>query len=314
MKEIVDGFLALDLSDLLALFDQVIKNPGSNPQASLLVLGGVVVLTLLAVVIAILVITSRDDDDDDGTIEAGLQPETIVERTVMVERPPREPLTPEERRWLATRSFLLGALGLSLIWLLTGITTGSEAMCLSCHGSDMPHSERLVEEGSDPHASTSCVRCHGSGGVFGSLTYDVPGRAIHFAEGIIAPKTASGFGKPIASSACSSCHRRMGDGIVTVERRGVRVKHKEPLDAGATCVGCHEMQRLTGAVGSWTVGMSACLRCHDNVQASSECSDCHVKDVAQALHVNREPSPRRLVPETKCYTCHDERACDSCHG
>jgi hypothetical protein len=60
--------------------------------------------------------------------------------------------------------------------------------------------------------------------------------------------------------------------------------------------------------------MSSCLRCHDNEQASAECEYCHTRDIAYAVHVNFDPSPKRLVPDTRCGSCHDETKCDACHG
>lgn len=329
IREIIDALLSFRFADLTALLDSVIKNPLANLQASLLVLAAVVVLTLLAIVAAIMFLGFSDDDDEEEEEDEPVREKRPV-RTAATpsarQVEPAVPLTPQQRRVRRAQSFLVGTVAVIAVWLLMGVTTGSDVMCLSCHAEDSPHVVREdaksredsgqdeEETASDPHVSTACVRCHEPGGVATGLTISVPSRVTHFVKGMTTPRAAKRYGVPVASSSCSSCHTGLSDRTVTVQARGVRVSHKEPLDAGATCVDCHEMQVRSGAVGAWTVGMGACLRCHDNKTASAECTSCHTRDIAYAVHVNREPEPKRLVTQKRCYTCHEQRACDSCHG
>lgn len=321
MNEYVDAILAFDIDALFALVRQVIDNPLSNVQASLLLLIAVVVVTLLAIVVAILVIGFGNDNEDDrtagGRVGAAARPRGVPARAPRQSRPPRQPrppLTRAERRARLAGTVAVTIASLVAAWVLAGITTGTDTMCLSCHRSDMPHTDRLAEEPADPHAKTGCVRCHEPGGVTGSLTYSVPSRVAHFAQGIAGAEDVRGYGAPVASAACARCHRGDVRETATVEERGVRISHVEPLEAGAVCLDCHEMQTVTGVVGTFTVGMAPCLRCHDNEQVSAECDYCHTKDIAYAVNVNIEPQPKPLVPDKRCGSCHDQTSCDACHG
>lgn len=319
-QEYVDALLKVQLSDLLAVLDQTVNNPLANLQASLLILASVVVITLIAVVAAIMLLGFSDDDDEEGEegdFAASMPSDPPVRASgggASAPRPAPVPLTPEQRRLARAQSVLFGTLAVVVVWGAFSVTTASETMCLSCHRDDMPHAERSLEKPEDPHAQVNCIRCHESGTTLGYLTYDVGSRVGHYALGVASPKRAQGYGVPITGGACSSCHTGLAAKTVTVEDRGVRVSHKEPLDAGATCTDCHELQKLTGVIGGWTVGMSSCLRCHDNVQASAECDSCHTKDIAFAVHSNTKPEPKRQIVGKRCYTCHEKAACDSCHG
>jgi len=323
VNEYIDALLAFQFDDFFALVGQVIDNPLANVQASLMLLITLVVVTLLAVVVAILIIGFGDDSDAPrapagkrrtaGKSAASTPAARKAARAA--EKADRAPLTAEARRRRLAGTTATVMVSLLAAWLLAGVTTGAETMCLSCHGGDMPHTERLVDEGStDPHRSTNCVRCHEPGGVVGSLTYSVPSRVAHFAQGIAGAEAVAGYGVPVASDACERCHAADVRGTVTVEDRGVKISHAEPLEAGAVCVDCHEVQKATGVVGTFTVGMAPCLRCHDNEQASAACEYCHTKDIAYAVHVNIEAQPKVLVPDKRCGSCHDQTSCDACHG
>lgn len=321
MMEYIDALLSADPGEILALIAGVINNPLSNVQASLLLLIALVILTLLAILVAILVLGYRDEHSEDGVESdagdvVGRARVSATSTRDSSSTTVRESLSCEERGWRVATSVLIVLGCAALAWLLSGVTTGSEGMCLSCHRADVPHVERSVSpESSDPHQATACIRCHESGGVVAGLTTGVPGRVLHFAQGVLTPQRMTRYGRPIALGACVSCHGDVAERTLTVEARGLRVSHREPLDAGALCTDCHELQAVSGIVGSYTIGMSSCLRCHDNEQASAQCSSCHVKDIAYAMHVNRQPTPRRLVPDKPtCGTCHDQDRCDACHG
>jgi nitrate/TMAO reductase-like tetraheme cytochrome c subunit len=312
VNEYIDAILNADFSTIWQLIVSVVNNPLADVQASLLVLVAFVVLTLLAIVIAILVLGFGGDEDEG---EEGVEAEPVVERPkVGAVRPPKPVLSPADRRFRIALNLVWVFVAIAVFWIVAGITTGSDTMCLSCHEQDMPHAERLAEESEDPHLKTACVSCHETGGAFAAVTFAVPARVTHFAQGIAGAEKVRGYGSPVASAACARCHESELRETLEVEARGVRVSHVEPLEAGATCLDCHEIQSTTGSVGNWTVGMAPCLRCHDNEQASAECESCHTKDIAYAVHVNIEPQPRDLVPNPQCGTCHDETRCDACHG
>jgi hypothetical protein len=61
--------------------------------------------------------------------------------------------------------------------------------------------------------------------------------------------------------------------------------------------------------------MNLCVTCHDGVTVSSECSLCHVADVAFTPAITRGYKPSKISDTwDSCYRCHAEQPCTSCHG
>lgn len=196
-------------------------------------------------------------------------------------------------------------------WFATGITTLAPSVCESCHADNIHAATSMPE---DPHESTSCVRCHEAGGYTGALTFGVPGRVAHVVSGALELSGARSYGY-VASGSCESCHHDGIAGTTISEQKAVRISHREPIEAGAECLDCHRIS--DGVVGVYTTKMVPCLRCHDGVQVSAECSFCHTGDVALAITGRSQPSTataERQVPNPDCGGCHTQETCDSCHG
>lgn len=312
LRETYDALLTVDLNSVWALLGQVVSDPGSDPRAAMLALLILLIVTGIAVSAAVLVFLSGSEQERPAPAAAdrvSVSPQPAQKSA----RPPA--LSREEGAWRVARTVLAGLIVLSGAWIAVGASTSTELTCLSCHESGLPHTERLIDESSvDPHRETPCIRCHEPGGTVARVTHNVPGRLAHFLLAVLQPESSWQYGRPIHSSACESCHNAVAAAVLTSEARGIRVSHREPMEAGAMCVDCHEIQQVSGAVGAWTAGMSACLTCHDDDTASAECESCHVKDFSYAIHVNREPQPRRLVQDIDCGSCHDQTSCDDCHG
>ncbi len=145
--------------------------------------------------------------------------------------------------------------------MLAGFTTSQTSVCLSCH-SGSAHSKAEA----DPHQSVRCVSCHEQGGILGSLTSAVPRRAAHFATGILNAGPRVSYGSTSRRGACLGCHRVRCVPPSWCRDRGIRISHREPLDAGAECLDCHAL--ADGAVSNRTTGMAPCLqvpRRHDRL-------------------------------------------------
>lgn len=295
----------LDVSvfqDLGTRLLELLWDPTSNLTAALLlygIIGIVVVIVIVAVLMAVLSIPD-DEHDDEGR--------DVVEtpRTTAPE-PPREVVEPRAR--LVTLGITLAVI--AAIWLAAGYSTSQTVVCAGCHTSE-PHAISETAGLVDPHADASCVGCHEPGGLFGHYVVSVPFRALHFVDGVVEPSLQPGYGRP-TQSGCLSCHRRDVIGTTISEARGLKMSHKEPLEAAAACLDCHRYEG--GIVSQHNAGMNPCLRCHDSRQASSECSTCHDRQAAAAARARSTDFASAQVEQVRCGGCHDERReCDPCHG
>lgn len=280
----------------------LLREPTANPTASVILLAAFVLLLLIAIV-AWLLLLQQPVRRTAGQVSAGGQKGRPKEP---VEVEP-EPLGVTLLRWVAVPILVLSA-----AVVLAGFTTGSRASCLSCHEKN-PHAEAGAL---DPHADVTCVSCHEVGGPLSRSTVLLPARINHFFADTDA-KLPQPYGRPISSATCRGCHLDALSGITTNSARGIRNKHKEPLEAGAQCVDCHAL--ASGVVSNQTVGMESCLRCHDGDQAAAECDTCHSEDPARAIRSVPETAgalAARQVENPQCSSCHDQQAegCDKCHG
>lgn len=302
----ITDLLGFDPARLIQQITQLIYAPTTNVLASSLLLATAVLLVVIVMIGLILLVLRR--------------PKSRAHRTTIVLDASGEPVSvsvdsikPKADKSARLRGLVfLGAL-LILFWLAAGYSTMQSAVCAECH-SDTPH-EMLVDPA--PHAGTDCVRCHEPGGWTYSMTVALPSRVVHLVQGFNPPEKLAEYGRSDSSS-CLSCHDA---GIrVTTEnvRRGIRVSHKEPLEAGARCSDCHRPNEAGVIAGSYG-GMNPCLRCHDGDRAANDCTLCHTKDIAAAQVADRFPlekGAKILVtdPKMRCYDCHDPAPCDSCHG
>jgi len=322
-----EALQALDLNALWSELLRLVRDPYSNFIAALLMLAIVVIFLLIVASVVIVFISSRSSkkrnareleelqyllavlDAQEGRVqEEGAAPAAMPEA-------PRRPSVGERLRaypWLA----MLGTTSavLAVMMLALGATTSASTVCAGCHIAT-PHS--TAERGgiADPHARVDCVACHESSGWLGSMTIEAPGRYLHFVNGLRKSPGASQYGT-VVSAPCYRCHGTIAESTTIDEDRGVKMAHKQPLEAGAECRDCHSAS--TGVVSSLTVGMAPCLRCHDGTDQPATCTTCHTKDVGLATRSHANPAEmrgRELIDTPDCGSCHDQESkCDPCHA
>lgn len=301
----LEELLGFDLGAVFAQIGQLVYEPSSNVLASSLLLAAFIVVLGILLTAAILFVLAARRRHEEAEAQGALEL-AVNEADIELDERTYDPLSARLRVLLLFVALLAG------LWVVTGVSTSSVEVCTSCHTD--PHAR--LEEGL-PHADLTCVQCHEPGGGVQSATISVPSRLVHVVQGIRGLGELSEYGR-VDSSSCRTCHEEIVTTTTENERRGIRVSHLEPIEAGARCIECHRPNTegvISGAYG----GMNTCLRCHDGVQASTECTLCHTKDVGYSAIADHLPSPltaRVLVTEplTKCYECHDPRPCDSCHG
>lgn len=183
-----------------------------------------------------------------------------------------------------------------------------DATCASCHKKS-PEREALQKTA---HKRVACSSCHAPTGAFGVIRKDLDyGRWVfRYASAQKVPRKLS---TRLDKAACLRCHSAVESGTVT--NGGIRVRHSDFLEEGAKCSDCHNDVAHPGVTARHTVpSMDKCLPCHDGTKASSECSTCHVKDVAQGPNPAAFGKIKVSGQWNSCYKCHDEKPCLRCHG
>lgn len=313
------------LPEVIKSIPDLLRDPSANPLQSGILLG-IFVTFVLIILVSIVLMAMRppvDDEEFHESDEEYFDAEEDVEGDEDAVEGAEEdvdgdaeadlaitPTTAPARSGSRLTVASIALLTLVVVWVVAGISTSTSAVCSSCHA-DTPHAAAGPK---DPHASVSCVDCHEGGGSVARVTVNVATRLQHFILAPSDPKHARGYGKPVASDGCLSCHHDQISGTFNNRTQGVLVSHKEPLAAGAQCVDCHVL--ASGAVSARTVGMAPCLRCHNGKTAKAGCAVCHTGDPALAIRSTVTSSTASvLVPNPQCGSCHtDMTKCDACHG
>lgn len=325
------------LSALWQLVLEIIAEPTANLTSALLLAAAVTTLLLIFVVVAAFFLLPSEDESDtrrsrrrrasagDGERESD-EPwgddtgdRESVTRDVVLGEPETEPgaeLSSTKR----ASGFGLGAalVPVAVVLLIVAgvssyVLTSTDRYCLTCHAdvadARMPESAGATETVDSVHAGVSCVSCHEAPLPTGIID-NVSSRTRHLVGQALGSQSEAA---PIRSDACSTCHSGIRAATLTTEGTGIRVSHAEPLAAGMSCVTCHtDMGHRETSVNK--PGMSACIRCHDGAEVSSECTMCHARDVAEASVDRLVFTPVDLAPASDCSGCHDQVSCDACHG
>jgi hypothetical protein len=226
---------------------------------------------------------------------------------------PRWPRSTEDAARLRRRGRRLGGWGVlaiaAALLVAAFVYTGRSQTCTGCHSK--PDVTRAWSKGA--HGSVACFTCHAQPGPLGGVAARawVVGDIVR-SQARLSPVRRDTL---VSDDACLSCHRAQIAGTVTVA--SVRMRHAEPLAAGASCTECHAGAGHGGLVGAGSSpSMSSCLPCHDGTQAPATCPTCHVEDIGAVNRTAMEDFPK-VPPMGKpktCRGCHPIDSCNKCHG
>ena len=315
MMDAVNRLLKADYSRLWGALTGVIQDPQSNPTAFVLIIAAASIVLLVVVVALLGLLASGEDDEEYEAAEFEEEgPPTPSETSQAEASEPVEPPSPPSPVQRAAVT-VVWVLAIVAIWVAGGVVSQEDTMCASCHEDGGIHVARVAGKGADPHETVQCAACHETPVLLARVTTAVPGRALHFLAAISGQKgLGTGYGTPVANSACRTCHVKALDSTFVDNVRGIRVSHVEPLAARALCRDCHAPRAGTGVIDRFTVGMEPCIRCHDGKHASAACTYCHTRDFAYAAQSRSVMKPSRLVKNIDCGGCHAQKRCDECHG
>jgi hypothetical protein len=308
---------------LEAIRDAMI-NASSNPMAAFVLIALVALAVLLALMLLITAFIRPGPDDQGGIPERTVHlDETVVARAY--EYPD---LVPEDVGLLPVAEEVDGGdvvsrpprhrLGVG--WIAVAVIAAASTAAFSatstdryCADSCHAHGTALAAHACDAHADISCVACHEGASVAGFLG------APFIRAGHAVRAYTSGLGSPmplVSTGSCLGCHGTIRTRTVAVAELHIRMSHRAPLAAGMSCSDCHAS---TGHhIGApLPPSMTACTRCHDGRTAAAACPTCHSDDASRALRPSdawRAYATVTLAPMTDCGRCHDQTACDACHG
>lgn len=197
-----------------------------------------------------------------------------------------------------------------LVVVATTLYAERPESCMSCH-QDPVYSEALAES---VHATVGCASCHRSAGATARVDDAVRYTGWLWSYYLEAVQVEPGTGAFVDSRRCLACHDSVREGVI--ETDGVRVRHSDFLEEGASCLVCHgdtAHAELRGVQGQPI--MNSCMQCHDDEIASAACEECHVSDLGVRAVAKRGGKMDTVgIRETDCYACHAERPCLECHG
>jgi hypothetical protein len=324
-------------TSLLGTIKNVMLDPSSNPTVAFVLVSVVGMAVLLALVLLLLSFirpapsaVEEEPDTDVGEPEShpaeGTAPPVEAARPDEYEYPDLVPDEVAQGVPSAQEAELpvvvvrrgrrrIGAGGIVLVVVAVLVAAGfavtsTDRYCTSaCHA----HVPAAAGRRLDAHSTVSCVSCHEDPSLAGALgaPFSRVGHALR--------SVSLGLGSRMAaapSASCMGCHGAIRGKTVTIDSLHLRMSHRAPLAAGMSCGDCHSG---TGHDSGSPVppGMSTCSPCHDGKRATATCTACHTADASR----ERRPSdsarvyePVRLAPMTDCGACHEQTACDTCHG
>lgn len=206
---------------------------------------------------------------------------------------------------------------LFMLWQVAFFTSYRDhTICSSCHLTSQQTA--AYEEG--PHADIPCLSCHVKKGVAGWIDGEVRSLANAFAflTGLYRnPPSAV-----VDNATCLACHDNIkGE---TIKGAHVNVRHRDFLTESTSCLDCHSGvgHRVEERIYP-ELSMYQCTECHDDEEAPSDCSICHVGRKKEVLTANLE-AYGKFHPENylkmhgaedmqKCNVCHEQGFCGKCH-
>lgn len=202
---------------------------------------------------------------------------------------------------LAAGAFMIISSGIFMIY------SSKPQFCAGCH--EMRPAYNLSPKTS--HKNIGCLSCHQEPGLTGIFIEKWQLAEMLTAKIGMAGDVMSGR---VADESCLRCHEDITKAVKTVG--SIRIKHKEPVQAGYKCTDCHFSKKTFHAAKRKLdkFGMSRCVDCHNQKKASAECGVCHIQGNSVTKNVNRTDYPMVNLPDTVfCNNCHSKKLCLKCH-
>lgn len=265
----------------------IFKNPRRYPREAVVIISAIA-LTLIILILFIAIIFS-------------------VKKQYELYRAARSVKRAIPKEELIKRATITGII-LVVFLVMMNVGASQPTLCARCHATENSHAEWQKST----HRDVGCLSCHYEPGVFGYIIGNITGvehLLAHFFKG---DKLS---GSTVSNSSCLQCHRDIFDRTVEDERE-IRVRHKDLVTGGFTCVGCHPNVAHKAKTGK-TFAMNSCTSCHNSKMASAKCNTCHQQDIAYKPGRTLTDWPKVKDIGITCTGCHNTdttQRCVNCHG
>lgn len=197
--------------------------------------------------------------------------------------------------------FTIITIGLSMSY------ASKPTFCAGCHEMQAAYQASQASL----HKRVACSACHQEPGMSGVFI-----EKLRLIEMLIAKTQIVGAvtSAKVANESCLRCHKGVLRGVK--ESQALKIKHKEPLEAGYSCTDCHYSKPVLHVSKRKLdmFGMSRCVECHNQKRASADCSVCHTLGNSTVSKERRSSYPVARIPELlSCKGCHSANNCLKCH-
>jgi len=277
------------IQQLLEHSRYILTHPQASPRETVTLAAIFVVLVLAALAFLSLFFTGQKRQDDEDELDRDSEPRHFS---------------------IALDVGVVGGvvvLSLAVLMIFFSNLSRSPGYCKSCH--EMKNDYRSWARSS--HGRFECANCHQSPGFFGYSLYRI--RQLE----MLLHRMDGSYEKPISAqvenASCLQCHVKETSGSIVVA--GLKMRHKDVLDAGYRCVTCHNTAGHGAAVlNAKLPSMHLCSSCHNGQTAFSTCSRCHLVDIGKNIRRKSSFPAVSLGPVTTCRGCHSIGKCNECHG
>jgi hypothetical protein len=187
--------------------------------------------------------------------------------------------------------------------------------CSACHQA----SAQTLD--ASAHADLNCDACHG-----GATFFEVADRRLNTVSMVVswAVPGDQAVVASVPNQMCLECHASGVSGVI--ERRGLRMSHREVMAAKWTCTRCHpDAGHGQTRDRRYAYSMDSCLECHSvNPLNIGSCAQCHVdegyeRDLSRnsqwsLVHGKDWRRTHGLGNLRTCRACHEDSKCIGCHG
>jgi len=164
-----------------------------------------------------------------------------------------------------------------------------------------------------------CINCHADAAVLDSPGMPDPDTCALCHEDLDAGKPPE---RSVDALFAEQTFRAQHNGALGDE---VRFSHSRHVELEGGCESCHAgLIQADAPDPAFAVRMDACVRCHEQRQAASDCAACHLeidtlwKPPSHLLgwvraHGAAVRSPHHAEQGSRCSLCHEDSSCAACH-